>query len=100
MHIRLVISKESIQANDYILRYPLAVTSAGIPLFTKDDLFAGRALSADFTGAGWKGMLGFPDLPVLSPREAGAKTRTTGRSITTFHFLNIGQVTMPDINRI
>jgi hypothetical protein len=52
---------------------PLAVTSAGISLFTKDDLFAGRALSADFTGAGWKGMLGFPDMTVLQAREAGMK---------------------------
>ena len=52
---------------------PLAVTSAGLPLFTKHDLFAGRALSADFTGAGWTGMLGFPDAPVLTPHAAGAK---------------------------
>jgi 2,3-bisphosphoglycerate-independent phosphoglycerate mutase len=52
---------------------PLAVTSAGIPLFTKDDLFAGQALSADFTGAGWKGMLGFPDAPSLSAHGAGSK---------------------------
>ncbi len=32
---------------------PLAVTSAGLPLFTTADLRAGRALSADFTGEGW-----------------------------------------------
>ncbi len=52
---------------------PLAVTSAGLPLFTKDDLFAGRALSADFTGEGWTQMLGFPDAPVLTPRSAGQR---------------------------
>ena len=52
---------------------PLAVTSAGLPLFNKDDFYAGKALSADFTGAGWTGMLGFPDAPVLEPREAGKK---------------------------
>jgi hypothetical protein len=52
---------------------PMAVTNAGIPLFTKDDLYAGRALSADFTGAGWTKMLGFPDAPVLSPFSAGQK---------------------------
>jgi hypothetical protein len=52
---------------------PLAVTSAGLPLFTKDDLFAGRALSADFTGEGWAGMLGFPDAPVMTPEAAGQK---------------------------
>lgn len=51
---------------------PLAVTSAGLPLFTKDDLYAGRALSADFTGAAWPAMLGFPDAPVLTPPQAGA----------------------------
>jgi 2,3-bisphosphoglycerate-independent phosphoglycerate mutase len=52
---------------------PMAVTAAGLPLFTKDDLFAGRALSADFTGAGWAARLGFPDTPVLSPRSAGER---------------------------
>jgi 2,3-bisphosphoglycerate-independent phosphoglycerate mutase len=52
---------------------PLAVTSAGLQLFNKDDLFAGRALSADFTGAGWANMLGFPEAPVLTPSAAGRK---------------------------
>lgn len=51
---------------------PLAVTSAGIRLFDKDDLFAGRALSADFTGDGWVHMLGFPDAPILTPYGAGS----------------------------
>ena len=52
---------------------PLAVTNAGIPLFTQKDFFAGRALSADFTGNGWRQMLGFPDAPALSADEAGHK---------------------------
>ena len=52
---------------------PLAVTKAGLPLFKHDDLFAGRALSADFTGAGWRTMLGFPDVPGLEPHHAGRK---------------------------
>jgi hypothetical protein len=52
---------------------PLAVTSAGIRLFTKDDLFEGKALSADLTGAGWAAMLGFPAAPVLTPEQAGRK---------------------------
>ncbi len=52
---------------------PMAVTTAGLPLFTKEDLFAGRALSADFTGAGWTGMLGYPDTPVLDPHSAGLR---------------------------
>lgn len=52
---------------------PLAVTSAGIPLKTADDLFASEALSADFTGQGWRDQLGFPETPVLSPRGAGER---------------------------
>ncbi len=52
---------------------PLAVTSAGVSLMTKDDLYAGRALSADFTGAAWRTMLGFPDAPVLTPDESGRR---------------------------
>ena len=52
---------------------PLAVTNAGIPLFRHDDLFAGNALSADFTGEGWRSMLGFIDAPVMQANEAGRK---------------------------
>jgi hypothetical protein len=50
---------------------PLAVVNAGLPLFKHDDLFAGRALSADFTGEGWRTMLGFRDAPVMEARRAG-----------------------------
>ena len=50
---------------------PLAVTNAGIPLFRHEDLFAGRALSADFTGEGWRTMLGYIDAPVMEPAHAG-----------------------------
>ena len=52
---------------------PLAVTNAGIPLFKHEDLFAGNALSADFTGEGWRTMLGFIDAPVMQAEEAGRK---------------------------
>jgi hypothetical protein len=52
---------------------PLAVTNAGLELFKHEDLFAGRALSADFTGHGWRTMLGFPDAPVMDAHEAGKK---------------------------
>lgn len=52
---------------------PLAVTSAGYPLFSKEDLYAGRALAADFIGQGWRSMLGFTDAPVLSAPEAGRR---------------------------
>lgn len=52
---------------------PLAVINAGLELFKHDDYFAGRALSADFTGEGWRTMLGFPEAPILEPRQAGRK---------------------------
>jgi 2,3-bisphosphoglycerate-independent phosphoglycerate mutase len=52
---------------------PLAVTAAGIPLFTADDLCAGRALSADLTGEGWVTTLGISGMPVYSPQAAGRK---------------------------
>jgi hypothetical protein len=52
---------------------PLAYTSAGFPLFTQDDFFAGRALSADFTGQGWHSVLNIPQAPLRAAREAGEK---------------------------
>jgi hypothetical protein len=52
---------------------PLALTNAGIPLFTREDYYAGRALSADFTGEGWRGFLGFTDAPFFEPELAGKK---------------------------
>jgi hypothetical protein len=52
---------------------PMAVTSAGMPLKTAADLYAGQALSADFTGQGWRDQLGFADLPVLPPFAAGRR---------------------------
>ena len=52
---------------------PLAVINAGLALFKHDDLFAGRALSADFTGEGWRTMLGFLDAPVMDSTQAGQK---------------------------
>jgi hypothetical protein len=48
---------------------PLAVTSAGQRLLTSDDLRAGQALSADFTGEGWPD----PPAPSYTPSEAGRK---------------------------
>ena len=52
---------------------PLSVINASLPLFRHDDLFAGRALSADFTGEGWRTMLGFRDAPVMDASLAGQK---------------------------
>ena len=50
---------------------PLALTNAGIRLFTETDYFSGNALSADFTGEGWRDFLGFPDAPLFEPEAAG-----------------------------
>jgi len=58
---------------------PLSVISAGLPLFKHDDLFGGRALSADFTGEGWRTMLGFIDSPVMDAPHAGRKLGTLAK---------------------
>jgi len=58
---------------------PLSVINAGLPLFRHDDLFAGRALSADFTGEGWRTMLGYLDAPVMEPPHAGQTLGTLAR---------------------
>ena len=85
--------KESTLLNAYPPRYfdgidsgkrlyssiPLAVTNAGLPLFKEDALYAGNAVSADFTGEGWHTMLGYPDAPVLNARQAGQKLAELSR---------------------
>lgn len=50
---------------------PLAVTSGGVALKASDDLFAGQAFSADFTGEGWRRQLGYAETPLMSPQDAG-----------------------------
>ncbi|MBI3165050.1 MAG: alkaline phosphatase family protein [Chloroflexi bacterium] len=52
---------------------PLAFTNAGLSLFTQADLYAGNALSADFTGKGWRKFMKLNDSPVYEPEEAGNK---------------------------
>lgn len=59
---------------------PLALTNAGIPLFTEKDYYAGNALSADFTGEGWRTFLGFPDAPLFDPETAGSKLADLARN--------------------
>ena len=51
----------------------MAVTNAGLSLFTQEDFYEGRAMPADFTGDGWRTFLGFTDSPVMNPHEAGRK---------------------------
>jgi 2,3-bisphosphoglycerate-independent phosphoglycerate mutase len=51
----------------------LAFSLAGIPLPTADDLDRGEALSADFTGRGWRTRLRRPRTPTLPPDAAGRR---------------------------
>lgn len=50
---------------------PYAAAMAGQRLLDYDDLRQARALSADFTGEGWRSELGYADAPVYTPQEAG-----------------------------
>ena len=52
---------------------PLAATSAGLSLMNTADLEAGRAVSADLTGQGWRQQLGLPEAPLLTPEQAGRR---------------------------
>jgi len=58
---------------------PLAANSAGVTLFNQDDLFLGKALSADFTGQGWHDHLDLPQTPILNPFQAGEKLSSLSR---------------------
>jgi 2,3-bisphosphoglycerate-independent phosphoglycerate mutase len=50
---------------------PLAIVSAGLKLQTAEDMQAGMAFSADFTGEGWSARKVFPPVPVYTESEAG-----------------------------
>ncbi len=50
---------------------PYAATQAGQRLATADNLRDGSALAADFTNQGWRDELGYTDVPVYTPEEAG-----------------------------
>lgn len=52
---------------------PYAATVGGQSLLTVAEMRAGRALSANFTGDGWRTELGYTDIPDYSLEEAGAK---------------------------
>jgi hypothetical protein len=49
----------------------LAMHMAGVPLPDATALLKGEAMSADFTGEGWRTQLGYIDAPILSPYQAG-----------------------------
>lgn len=58
---------------------PLALTNAGMSLFTEKDYYAGTALAADFTGQGWHDFLRIPEAPVFDPETAGEKLAALAR---------------------
>ena len=59
---------------------PQSVVNAGIALKTKEDLYAGKALSADFTGEGWRSFLNDERTPIRSLPEAGKKLAELAQS--------------------
>lgn len=59
---------------------PLAASEAGLPLLTAADLRRGDAISPDFTNAGWREFLGYDDIPLLTPEEAGRHLATVARN--------------------
>lgn len=65
---------ESIE-NGYHLPGVIAfsVNQAGFHLKGQADLYAGDAISADFTAEGWRSHLGYQDTPVLTPIQAGER---------------------------
>jgi bisphosphoglycerate-independent phosphoglycerate mutase (AlkP superfamily) len=53
--------------------YQYALKSAGIRFFDETDLREGRAISGDWTGAGWHSQLGYTDTPILTPFDVGVR---------------------------
>lgn len=51
----------------------MAAYQAGIRLMTAEDLYQGRAISADLTGLGWREHLGYADAPLLTASQAGER---------------------------
>jgi 2,3-bisphosphoglycerate-independent phosphoglycerate mutase len=51
----------------------LTAQQAGSHLNTITDLLIGEALSADFTAEGWRDHLGYPNIPILTPFQAGER---------------------------
>jgi 2,3-bisphosphoglycerate-independent phosphoglycerate mutase len=50
-----------------------------VPIFGVDELYSGEALSADWTGQGWRDFLEYPDAPLLTPAGAGRRMAELAR---------------------
>jgi hypothetical protein len=57
---------------------PLAASSAGLELMGFENIRLGQALPADLTGAGWRQQAGFPEIPELTPYQAGERLGKLG----------------------
>jgi len=80
---------ESIDA-DYRIPGVIALSAnqAGIHLKTLADLIEGNAISADFTGEGWRGHLGYLNTPVLDHVQAGERLNSLANTsnLTIFEY--------------
>ena len=56
----------------------LSAATSGLALLCAEDLARGMAVSADITNAGWR-ELGYPDIPVIPPAEAGERLSRLSR---------------------
>ena len=65
---------------------PLAALAAGLLTRHAEDLAAGRAVSSEIVNGPWRRHLGPPDLPDVSPDQAGATlARISGQARLTFY---------------
>ncbi len=79
---------------DYMDKHPVRMsvtsfscTSCNLPLLRVGDLAAGKGISADITSQGWV-HLGHPEIPVISPQEAGRRLvhLTEGNDFVLFEY--------------
>lgn len=61
---------------------------AGLPLFDEAALRRGEAMSPDWTGDGWRAELGYADMPVYTPYEAGRQLAVLAQQRTFTFFSN------------
>ncbi len=66
--------KRLLSSNQY------AMQVGGVALMGAKALFAGHAMSADFTGEGWRTHLGYTDAPFMTPFEAGQRLAQIARN--------------------
>ncbi len=59
-----------------------AALSAGVSLFTDQDMYSGAAMSPDWIGEGWRTELGYTDTPIYGRYEAGVHLAKIAQSHT------------------